>query len=689
MTGTAVSVAFCVLSVASASTAFRPPAVPLVTVDPYTSVWSFADRLFDTWPTHWTGSVHGMSGMIRVDGRALRFMGPEAVCKEAVKQISCEVRPTQTVYRFDAGGVELIVTFTTPMLPDRLAILSCPVTFITYDVRATDGKEHDVQIYFDASAEWVVNDPKQEVVWNRAEGPSGMSLLRFGSKDQPVLERKGDGVRIDWGYFYVALPKDAEKGAVASHEKARSRFRDSGASPEKDDARQPRAANDDWPVIACALPFGEVGDQPVRRHLLLAYDDLYSIEYMRAKLRPWWWKEYGSFEKMIETVAGSYDDLLKRCDALDAELLADARNAGGDAYADLIGLSYRHVFASGKIVVGPNGEPWFFHKECFSNGCIATVDVSYPASPFFALFAPALLKGMMEPIFDFAASDRWKWPFSPHDVGTYPKANGQVYNTAKLEGQMPVEECGNMIIMAGLDARAEGHAKFAERHWRLLTQWAEYLKEKGLDPENQLCTDDFAGHLAHNANLSLKAINALGAYAMLCDMLGKPEAASYRDAAKDMAAKWIKMADDTDHYRLTFDKTGTWSLKYNLVWDRLLGLNLFPAEVAAKEAAYYLKVQNEYGVPLDIRKDYTKSDWLVWSATLASSRDDFDKLIAPLHRFCNETPDRVPFTDWYDTKTAKCVGFRARPVIGGVFIKFLADETVWRKWLQRCAPQAQ
>jgi hypothetical protein len=688
-----MSLALIMLAVSGAAqdavAPFRPPAVPLVTLDPYTSVWSFADRLYDAWPMHWTGAVQAMSGMIRIDGRALRFMGPEALCKEAMTQDWCEVRPTQTVYLFEGQGIELTVTFTTPMLPESLAILSCPVTFITYDVRATDGKEHDVAVYFDATAEWVVNEAKQEVVWERKDGPLGMTVLRFGSKDQPVLEKSGDGIRIDWGYFYVALPKDSWQAAIDGAERARGRFRDSGKVAKTDDSRQPRAANDDWPVIACALPLGEVGDQLIRRFLILAYDDIYSIEYMHTKLRPWWWKEYGSFEQMLEYCARHCGSLVRKCEVLDAELAGDARRIGGNRYADLIGLSYRHVFASGKIVAGPNGEPWYFNKECFSNGCVDTVDVSYPASPFFALFEPALLKGMTEPVFEFAASDKWKWPFSPHDVGQYPKANGQVYNPTKLEGQMPVEECGNMVIMAALASRAEGNAKFAERHWKLLTQWAEYLKEKGLDPENQLCTDDFAGHLAHNANLSLKAINALGAYAMMCDMLGKQEAASYRDTAKRMACEWVKMADDGDHYRLTFDKPGTWSLKYNLVWDRILDLNLFPPEVAQEEVAYYLKAQNKYGVPLDMRKDYTKSDWLVWSASLVTSKGDFEKLIGPLHRFCQETPDRLPFTDWYDTRTAKCVGFRARPVIGGIFIRLMDDEATWKKWLQRSAMRAQ
>lgn len=660
---------------------FRPPAVPLVTIDPYTSVWSYADHLYDAWPVHWTGSVQAMSGVIRVDGKALRFMGPEALCPDAVVQTRVMVRPTQTVYMFEAAGVELTLTFTTPMLPDDLARLSAPVTFLTYAVRALDGKEHAVELYFDATAEWVVNKANQEVVWDRSEGPDGMTLLRFGSKDQPVLEKDGDNIRIDWGYFYVGLPvADGWAGVVAGSEKAREMFCGKGKAPSKDDKDQPRAASEDWPVIACATSLGTVGAAPVGRHLVLAYDDLYSIEYMQQKLRPWWFKAYGGFEAMLQAVCGAYEELLMRCDGLDEQVLADGLRVGGEAYARLLGLSYRQVFASGKAVVGPTGEPWFFHKECFSNGCTGTVDVSYPASPFFAVFSPVLLRGMLEPVFDFAKSDAWEFPFAPHDVGRYPKANGQRYNPGKLEGQMPVEECGNMLLMTAAVARAEGDAAYAERHWDLLTQWADYLKDKGLDPENQLCTDDFAGHLAHNTNLSLKAINALASYAMLAEMLGKPEAAAYRDAAKRMAAQWGPMADDGDHYRLAFDAPGTWSMKYNLVWDKLFRLGMFDAGIAAREVAYYLKIQNVYGLPLDNRKDYTKSDWLVWCATLAERPEDFEALVAPLYRFCQETPDRVAFTDWYDTKTAKCIGFRARPVIGGIFIKLMTDEAIWRQW---------
>jgi glutaminase A-like protein len=299
---------------------------------------------------------------------------------------------------------------------------------------------------------------------------------------------------------------------------------------------------------------------------------------------------------------------------------------------------------------------------------------------------PKLVQAQLEPVVRYAESAHWKFPFAPHDLGVYPLANGQLYGGGEVseEDQMPVEESGNMILMFAALSHAENNAAYARRHWQLLTKWANFLLEKGFDPENQLCTDDFAGHLAHNTNLSIKAIEALAAYAQLADKLGDHAVATkYSGAAKTMAANWVKLAADGDHYRLAFDKPGTWSQKYNLVWDNILGLHLFPPEVADKEVAFYKSHINPYGLPLDNRADYTKLDWSVWSATLAANPQDFRTIVDPIVQFLNKTPERVPMTDWYDTVTARQVGFQARSVVGGVYIKMLADPQTWSKWASR------
>lgn len=241
-----------------------------------------------------------------------------------------------------------------------------------------------------------------------------------------------------------------------------------------------------------------------------------------------------------------------------------------------------------------------------------------------------------------------------------------------------------MLILTAALAEAEGNPGFAAKYWPLLGKWAAYLREKGMDPENQLSTDDFAGHLAHNTNLSIKAIVALGAYAQLASRLGHTAvAAEYRKTAEEMARKWPEMAKDGDHYRLAFDKPGTWSQKYNLAWDTILGLKLFDPSIARTEVAYYLTKQNKYGLPLDNRETYTKLDWILWTATLTENRADFEALVDPVWRFLNESPSRVPMTDWYWTVDGKQRGFQARSVVGGVFIPALRDPALWKKWRSR------
>jgi len=489
----------------------------------------------------------------------------------------------------------------------------------------------------------------------------------------------------------LAVPDQAGASASAQlSDDIEAQFAD-GKALSVDDMDMPRRA-DRRTVLASVFDLGQVGATASSRHVLLAYDDIYSIEFLNRWMRPYWRRNGMTVGQLLESAEQNYPGLDQKTRQFDDEIRRDLLRVGGEAYAEVAELAFRETIAAHKLVADIDGRPMLFPKENFSNGCIATVDVIYPSSPFFLLFNPALLKAQLDPLMEYTETGRWHFPFAPHDLGTYPKANGQVYGGGErtIENQMPVEESGNMLLMFAALAKVEGNANYANRYWPQLQQWAEFLRKEGMDPGNQLSTDDFAGHLAHNANLSIKAILALGGYSVLADMTGrKAEATTYRQLAQDMANRWEQMAQDGDHYRLAFDKPGTWSQKYNLVWDRILGLNLIPAKVVQTEIQFYKAHLNKYGLPLDNRRDYTKLDWEVWTATLAENHDDFLTLIAPLQRFVNETPSRVPMTDWYSTGDAKQSGFQARSVVGGVYIPLIAAPELWKKWSSQAQVPAQ
>lgn len=566
---------------------------------------------------------------------------PQAVQKKVA------ITATQTNYEFDCGPVFLAVNFLSPLLMDDLDIYSRPITYISFNVFAKDGKPHAVKLYFNSSAAIAQNGPAQQTTTS-FYNKDGIVFQKTGTVDQPVLKRKGDNVRIDWGYAYLATT--SEKGVTLE---SRNKPGYTG-------------------MCNLQIDFGKIKSVPVEKTILLAYDDLYSIQYFNQNLQAWWKKKYATIEDLIKASLNEAGSIGERCDKFDKQLYTDAVAAGGETYAKLCVLAYRQSLAAHKLVRGPNDEILFPQKENFSNGSIWTVDVTYPSAPLTLLYNPSLLKGMVEPIMYYSESGKWTKPFPAHDLGTYPVANGQTYPE-----DMPVEEAGNMIILTAAICKAEKSYAFAQQHWNLLSQWVEFLVKDGIDPANQLCTDDFAGHLARNANLSLKAIAGIAAYAQMAEHLGNNDAATkYKTLAKDYAAKWMILADAGDHYALTFDKKDTWSQKYNLVWDKLLALHLFPETVYDKEVNYYLTKQNKFGLPLDSRKTYTKSDWILWTAVLANKDKDFQSLVYPVYKYATETPTRVPLCDWHETTNGKQVGFQARSVVGGYFIKLL--EYKWK-----------
>ena len=628
----------------------RAPSVPLITVDPYFSIWSPCDRLTDGDTVHWTGAKQPLTGVVSVDGTAYVFMGkPEGL--PAMEQTGLTVKACTSEYTFKTEKVELTAAFTTPLLMDDLAVMTRPVSYLSLETRSLDGEAHEISFAVTMDDAVCLNKKYQYPTVFEAVAGAGFSGGSVRSVRQHVLNASGDNLRIDWGAAYLVTNAP-------------------GAETESAVARHP------YGIESHAVRLKVKGERAL---FAFAYDDVRSIQYFGKNLPSYWNRDGKSILTAIAEAFADHEAVKAKCDALSDQLRSRCKN---EKYADLLCLAYRQAIAAHKVAVDENDEILFISKECFSNGCAATVDVTYPSIPLFLLYNPELVNGMLRPIFRYVHEGDWFYPFAPHDAGQYPLVNGQVYGDRTCpDNQMPVEECGNMLVTVTAAALASGSVSFAERHFDDLKQWTDFLLQYGLDPQNQLCTDDFAGHLAHNCNLGLKAIMGVAAFGLLNGLLGNEDARrSYTEQARNMAAEWMKKAADGDTvYRLAFDRPGTWSMKYNAVWDKVFGTGIFPSGAFDRELAVHAERHlNAYGLPLDNRALYTKSDWLVWTASMASDEALFDRFVETLWRAYNESPSRVPLTDWYETDSAKQRGFQNRTVQGGLFMRLLIESGICR-----------
>ena len=636
------------------------PALPLITHDPFFSIWDANETPTAGHTTHWTGAAADLYGVILIDGVRYKFLG-RGGCP-AMTRTETNLTPLSTEYVYEHAGVKLTAKFTSPLLLDDLDILSTPVSYVDFAVDFIDGKEHEVKLRVHPAHNLCYNGNQPPRMREGAFVAGDLQFAHLEQAKQAPLSGSGDITTIDWGYLFFATAD----GIVN---------------------------------VEGGIHYEKSGNAPFTSTLMIGYDDIASINYFGALL-PAYYARNG--KTIVDAIAEFYaraSEIKERCAKFDAQLLADADRIGGEDYQLIVCASYRQSIAAHKLVADPAGDILFISKENDSNGCAGTVDVSYPSIPLYLLYAPELVRGMCRPIFKFTRMPVWKYDFAPHDVGRYPIINGQVYgqqiggpfmcgvtslpyylypdtvDAFKFESQMPVEECGNMLLMLAAVGKADGNYDMAKENLDILYQWCEYLLKYGEDPGHQLCTDDFAGHLARNVNLSAKAVMGIAAFADILDALGE-DGSEYRAKAKAMGQSWLERSDMGGYTALTFDRVG-WSQKYNLVWDKLMGWNILPDEFYKKEIASYLPRINEYGLPLDSRCSYTKSDWTMWVSAMADDKQTRQAFMAPLAKFLHDRKSNVPFSDFYDTVTGTYEAFIGRSVQGGNFMPLLMEK--WSK----------
>jgi hypothetical protein len=579
-------------------------------------------------------------------------MGAPDLDATLADQKSFEYTATKSVFTLDVGGlVGMNVTFLSPVYPNDLKRQSLVMSYLNVDVWSEDGSAHDVQIYSDISAEWVSGDTATVATWGF--GTSG-GITYHSVERQTQLAWSEINDKTEFGTHYYATDSgDGVTYLQAADTDARGSFLSDGKLSNSEDSNY-RAISDSWPVFALSKDMGSVSDSSASILFTIGLAQEDSVQFAGADgvaPVPSLWQSY--WDNAVDSLVffhGDYSDAVDTCAQFDAQLQSDSVAAINDKYSAITALAFRQTFGGWQFA-GTADEPYIFQKEISSNGNLNTVDVIFPAFPILVYSNIELLKYLVEPLYINQESGQYPNDYAMHDMGAhFPNATG---HSDGLDEEMPLEECGNMIIMALAYAQRANNNDYLTQHYDLLKQWVQYLVNEALIPAEQLSTDDFAGHLANQTNLALKGIIGIGAFSKIANLTGNSaDGANYSSIAQDYITQWqslgIASSEDPPHTTLQYGNTSSHGLLYNLYSDSLLSLDLVPQSVYDMQSDFYPTQENKYGVPLDTRGIYTKTDWEMWAASIASD-DTRSMFIDDIFAFINETPTSRPWTDLYQT----------------------------------------
>ncbi|THX91510.1 putative glutaminase [Aureobasidium pullulans] len=775
----AVAVTSLVSSVAAST--LTPPVLPLVVRNPYLSTWlgNARDKPWTKWPMFYTGEEIGFSVLASVPetSTAYPLLGrPQDSLdeKDTTYNISYPVYQgaqydasvTNLTYRIPSHDsksehVEIVLSFLSPVTPSSTLRQSIPASYLSIHVTGS----FDIDIYVDLNGQWVSGDRGSEIVWEleNAETEKLKSWV-VKRKDELVFAEWND--RAEWGSLRFTGPSDVRHESGTSGV-LRNRFSRTGTLQNENDERF-RSIMQDEPVFAFSKSFNLAPSTSSHKNtssdsvlFTIAHIQDPVTQYASARgltfMRPLWKTWFPTDDNLTSFHYMDFNNAQKLAQNYSDQLAVDAYQSGSDSYVDIVALSARQTMGATSFS-GTQENPLLFLKEISSNGNSQTVDVIFPAFPFFLYTQPRWLAYLLEPLIEHMLSGQYPNDYSMHDLGThFPNLTGHADGKDEY---MPVEECGDMLIMGlalvnsltygsgpeaqsvwsalgsdhipqpneespfalgtlenrdhivGLDDRWGGSAqglkqarKWLDKSYGLWKQWTSYLVEYSLEPHNQLSTDDFAGWLALQTNLALKGIVGIRAMSELATVMDKKDDAKhFRNISDTYIKRWeeLGISRDGTHAKLAYDWYGSWTTLYSLYADALLCFHpsttngssaqssddyaqvsggkqepileppthdFIPNHIYKMQSDWYAAVMQKYGLPLDSRHLYTKSDW-EFQAAAVSSRKTRTEILDRVSKWLNETSTDRPFTDLYDTEGEGGFpgpNFFARPVIGSHF----------------------
>ncbi|KDN52653.1 DUF1793-domain-containing protein [Tilletiaria anomala UBC 951] len=727
------SISFVKQNVASAFSPINPPSIPLAVRSPYLSTWlpsgSFSSAtppnhqgnggyLYGQYPAFWTSSYGadgefrlGWTGYIRINGKTYQWMGdgfgtlvPDG---PNAQQLSMEYTATRSTFAFKAAGVKFTVTFMTPITPNDYLRQSLPLSYMHFELDPKTAKGKDIQMYTDIDERFVTGHD-----YDYENYPYNMQFINTNGTSMYLIQRNNPQV-------YTEYRQRAEWGSVAYAVKntpGLSSRNNNNVVAQSEFLQKGNLTFDHGPVggpdnsFAFSVNFSAPG---AKNDLVFAIGHLRTPYVNYIKPVPgapgksyqqdrygYWQTKYPNFNDAVSFFVNDFAGALAGAMEFDKMIRTDSQNAAGggavgDNYAAITELSVRQAMATIEITVSQDdtgaynkSDTLIFLKEISSNGDMSTVDVIFPLFPLLSYLNPSLLRDLMKPIFEYTESGLYPNKWCVHDLGVYPNAFG--HNDGNDE-PMQVEESGNMILMTLNWAQLVGKkaaVPFLKAHYKIMQQWASFLISDSLVPAEQLSTDDFAGTLANQTDLAIKGIEGISAMGYIADLIGQTDDAnSYHNTSLSYVKLWANysISHDGSHLKLAYQADSSWGTLYNLYFDRLLNLRLVPKSIYNILDNWYPTVAGQYGVPLDSRHTWAKTDWQMFAAATAAKKSTRDLFINKLYKFVSNGRTDSPFTDLFETTTGDTpkgrpndndhyIHFLARPVVGGHAALMLRDK---------------
>ena len=343
--------------------------------------------------------------------------------------------------------------------------------------------------------EWISGDDASIAQWSYGTTGGGNAYHNVFRQTQQLFSEVND--QAEWGNWYWSTASadslSYQSGADAT---VRGQFQNNGTLANTQDTNY-RAINDDYPVFGFANDLGSITGSVSTLYTIGLYQEQ-AVQFDGAQgnvsVNSLWTAFYPEATDALDFFYADYSNAVTTTDAYDSQVASDATAAGGQDLVTVTSLAARQAFA-GTQLTGDNSTTYLFMKEISSDGNAQTVDVIFPLHPILLYSNPTLVKLILDPLFENQEAGQYPNQYSMHDLGSsYPNATG---HTAGDDEYMPLEECGNMLIMTLAYAQRASDTAYLSKHYKILSQWTGYLVQEALIPAAQVSTDDFAGALAY------------------------------------------------------------------------------------------------------------------------------------------------------------------------------------------------